>query len=124
MITEQAKLFSDYNTLPADRNYRISGMKFFSKDSDIVRMEISYLFGSSGEVMKSIQPEQSEAVTTATDVKVVDINLLRTETIIEMSGLHDNSHITYLRIRTSQHKDYIIGVPKISVHLKELKFDI
>lgn len=42
LITDHASLWADYNTLPGERNYKMISVKFFSKDLDILRIEIEY----------------------------------------------------------------------------------
>lgn len=85
LITEKSQLWADYNTLPSDRSYRMNAVKFYYKKTEIVRLEIEYLMAA-GDIVNSIQPEDSDSVRDEKDVQCVEVKLSRTENIASIEG--------------------------------------
>ncbi|EAS07117.1 hypothetical protein TTHERM_00683230 (macronuclear) [Tetrahymena thermophila SB210] len=123
VLTEQTLQWRDFEILPDDKLYKINSLKIFFKDHYLVRIETEYKL-LNGDLVQSIQPPNSDNIVQERDIKSVDIKFSRTEYIQEISGFYDSSHITLLKIRTSQFKEYLAGDQKMNYKQKQFKFNI
>ncbi|KAL4434869.1 hypothetical protein ABPG74_021208 [Tetrahymena malaccensis] len=123
VLTEQTIQWRDFEILPDDKLYKINNLKIYFKDHYLVRIETEYKL-LNGDLMQSVQPPNSDDILNERDIKSIDIKFSRTEYIQEISGFYDSTHITLLKIRTSQFKEYLAGDQKMNYKQKQFKFNI
>ncbi|KAL4483295.1 hypothetical protein ABPG72_007937 [Tetrahymena utriculariae] len=123
VLTEQTLQWRDFEILPDDKLQKINSLKIYFKDHYLVRIETGYKL-LNGDLVQSIQPPNSDDILNERDIKTIDIKFSRTEYIQEISGFYDSTHITLLKVRTSQFKEYLAGDQKMNYKQKQFKFNI